>query len=135
MASSRDERGVVQFDALVPDLYDLSANTPDGRVGVLTDVELVSNKPVDGLRIGVEPGARVRVRHAGRTGYLQVEVFAGNALIATDALEPGMDRAFAAPVGDVLLRASTYLGPKPFDLPLTLAAGETRDVVFDGAWK
>ncbi|MBL8862573.1 MAG: carboxypeptidase regulatory-like domain-containing protein [Planctomycetes bacterium] len=135
LSSAAGDDGRFSFDGLAAGLYDLAARTADGRIGLATAIEVVAGATRDAVRVETAPGARVRVRFTGPGAHVSVSVLAGGVTIHADGVEQGTERTFAAPAGACLVRATRYPERIETDLPLTLAAGETRDLVFDGVWK
>lgn len=54
---------------------------------------------------------------------------------APTASFPSTERPITLPAGRIVVSARLCPEGEDFDLPLTLAVGETRDLFFDGAWK
>jgi hypothetical protein len=135
LSSNAGDDGRFRFDGLAEGLYDMAARTPDGQVGLALAIDVVVGAAPADVRIETAPGARVRVRYEGAGTHVSVSVLAGGVTIDSDGVEKGTEHAFAAPAGACVVRATRYSPKEEFDFPLTLAAGETRDLVFDGAWK
>ncbi len=131
---SANEKGVFELPGLAPGLYDIAASTSNGQAGIVRDVEVAAGETRD-VRIEVEPGARVRVRYEGPWPSCNLTVLVGEVIVSADGIEKGTERLFDAPAGAVVVRMFNHAEDKGFDLPLTLAVGETRDLVFDGTWK
>ncbi len=130
-----DENGVFEVSGLDKGLYSFAATTTNGRIGLLSSIDVPAGSTVDGLRIEVEPGATVRVRYEGPRPFTSFTLFAGEAAIGGDGITKGTDHSFLAPAGRIVVRATHFPEREDFDFALTLTVGETRDVVFDGAWK
>jgi hypothetical protein len=127
--------GTFELDGLHDGSYCLAASTPDGRVGILRGLAITGASTVEGLRIEVEPGASVRIRYEGPRARQVFDVLFRDACTASEGIAKGTEATLHAVAGDVVVRATTYPEREHLDLPLTLRVGETRDVVFDGAWK
>lgn len=134
-SSDSDESGSFETGGLAAGLYDLCATTTNGRFGMLAGIEVSAAATVDGLRIEVEPGASVRVRYDGPREFVAIHVLAGGIIVVSDGAEKGSAGTFTVPAGRIVVRATHPPKGENFDLPLTLEVGETRDIVFDGAWK
>jgi len=127
-------QGVFELAGLAPGLYDVSASTSNGAVGLARDIEVTAGASRD-VRVEVEASARVRVRYAGPWPNVGISVYVGDALFATNGMPKGTETTLTAPVGAIVVRIRNYAEKTEFDLPLVLTVGETRDVVFDGTWK
>ncbi len=135
LVQSTGKDGAFALDGLVPGTYALSACTTSGRVGVLTGIAVAAGSSSEGLRLEVDAGARIHVRLDGPSALAGIEVRARGAVVFGDGLEKGTEREIVVPAGDLVVRISLHEQGRDFDLPLTLKVGETRDLVFDGAWK
>lgn len=134
-SSAAGDDGRFLFDGLEAGLYDVAARTAGGEVGVATAIEVAAGATPAEVRIEALPGARVRVRFDGPGPHVLVSVLAAGVTIHADGVEKGTERTFVAPVGACVVRVTRFPEREELDLPLTLAAGETRDLVFDGGWK
>ncbi len=132
--SYTEANGALRLNGLAPGVYDLGASTTGGLVGVARDVEVAVGAKRT-VRLELEPGARVRVHFEGPWPHCGVSVLLGDALTTTDSIVKGTEQTLLSPAGSVVVRLRSYVEQKDFDLPLTLAVGETRDVTFDGTWK
>lgn len=135
MSSAADADGTFRFDGLEAGLYDVAARTADGRVGVATAIEVRAGEPPADARIATKPGARVRVRYDGPKSHVTVSVLQDGVVVHADGVEKGTEHTFVAPAGPCVVRASQHPERVDTDLRVELAAGATRELVFDGAWR
>lgn len=132
---STGKDGSFALDGLAPGTYALSASTTSGRVGALTGIAVAAGSTSAGLRLEVDAGAHLHVRFGGPTTVAGIQVRSRGAIVFGDGLEKGTEREIVVPAGELVVRMSLHEQGRDFDLPLTLKVGETRDLVFDGAWK
>lgn len=131
---SRDD-GSFEIEGLATGIYDVSARTDDGRLGFASALRVEADAPSEELRIAVSAGAKVRVRYVGPWQIVGLTALVGETPVIGDGMEKGTERMFDAPAGNIVVRVRHSVDKRNFDLPLVLKVGETRDLVFDGAWK
>ena len=116
------------FEGLEPGAYSLAAQTQDGRCGMLTRFTLDAGQLVEGLRVEVEPGARLRLRAEGKEAGAFVAVYCGDVAIMSDQIAPGSTAEQTVPGGKVRILTFVRDGP-PHEQTVELGVGETREVL------
>ncbi len=134
MAWATGPKAVFDLGGLPAGLHALGARTEDGRAGTLTGVDLGAGD-VREVVLEVRAGARVRIACRGPRPVESISAHSQGAVVWTDGIEKGLEREIVVPAGDVILRCTRYPERVELDLPLKLAAGETRTVVFDDGWR
>lgn len=89
---------------LAPGLYNLTATTSEGLIGVLRNVEVETRGAVEGLEIRLNPGAKLWVRYTGSKEYAWYTVFSDGAQIASDSMHSGTTALETVPHGTVVVR-------------------------------
>lgn len=133
-APPTDADGRFTFAGLDPGLHDVVASTSTGQIGLVRDVHVAEGETRD-VRVEVAPGARVRVRFDGPWSVGGVAVHVDDVTLASEEIERGTERSFFVPAGASIFRVRATGGGPDLDVAITTKPGETRDLVFDGAWK
>ncbi len=117
------------FVCLRPGTYSVVATTSDGCCGCERGLVVMAGQILEGVRVGVEPGAKLSLHFNATTPeYASVDLWSGSACLASDGIPRGTIRAFVVPHGIVTVRWRADL--KRFEEEVLLAAGETRELVW-----
>ncbi|NOT31957.1 MAG: hypothetical protein HOP15_16040 [Planctomycetes bacterium] len=82
------------------------------------------------VQLLLEPGAQLRVKYAGREGYLQYRVLCDGATVARDGVPAGGASETVVPAGRLVVESFKTLDLRATQ-ELELAAGEERELVLD----
>jgi hypothetical protein len=96
--------GSLHINGIERGTFDLTARTPDGRIGFLGGVEIELGKAVEDLRVELRPGGRLIVRSSA-SGFLRI--YAESTLIVADGLGKDHETSFTVPPGQLTLRLKT----------------------------
>ncbi len=110
-------------------IYDISARTEDGRVGLLHAVEVRGGAQPQEFSVRVAPGARLRLRLEGRAQSLPFLVLSDGMMMAMDGLQPGASRLVFVPAGTAIVQLKfreTVLEERE----VTAVLGEEVEVLF-----
>ncbi len=123
--------GTFDRGGMTPGRYSLGARTRDGRFGFLRGIDVGTQKDPASLRIPVSPGGKLRLRYEGKKEQVFVAIAAQGVDVAwLDApLKPGSPVESAAPSGTVTLKIHREFPGEPRTKDVTVAPGETKDVV------
>jgi hypothetical protein len=95
----------LEIDGLLEGIYDISALTPDGRIGVAREVRVGNGAPSAPATLRVAPAAKLRVRLQGNTPPCTLEVESeGRFLWCFDSIRPGANRLVHVPDGALSVR-------------------------------
>jgi hypothetical protein len=64
-----------RFDGLAPGIYTVVADAGDGRIGVLSGVEILSGTHIEDMRIEIAPAAQLLVRYSGAAEYASFLIY------------------------------------------------------------
>jgi protocatechuate 3,4-dioxygenase beta subunit len=124
--------GSIKFDGLLAGSYNLHAITSDGQIGSRVGIVVGEGETVDGVEVTLAPGARLEVRYAGERHVATYEVLAAGDLCWVSSLESGSQESRVVPAGDLEVRWRTYPETATHSDRFKLAAGEKREVAWDG---
>lgn len=123
--------GQFRLPGLPAGTYDIAACTEDALVGLVRAVAVTGGTETKDVVVGVSPGARVRVRYAGKAQTGSCHALSDGVIVGLDGIECGTSRSFVVPAGRVQVRF-IQLQPKREQVrELDLAIGEEREVVFN----
>jgi hypothetical protein len=130
MMNSKED-GTFQIGGLNPGTYDLAARASGQRVGVLRGVSVQAGIETRDLILTVAPGARLRVRYAGKEGYLHYRVLSQGTTIAGDGVAAGGSSETAVPSGRLVVECQ-WPGTASETKEIEVAVGEEKELVFGG---
>ena len=109
--------------------YDITALTEDGRVGLLSGVEIQSAASPQELTVRVDVGARLRLRLEGRSPSIQVDVLFRGIQVGFSALRPNASSLVFVPAGTVTVRLK-FRDRVLEEREVTAILGEEVEVLF-----
>jgi hypothetical protein len=136
-ASDAREDGAFRVEGLPPGTYCLAARASGERVGVLRGVSVRAGSETAGLVIALAPGAALRLKYAGKDGYLQYRIVSDGVTVAGDGVPAGATSATAVPAGRLVVecrwpRAGSERDPALETREIDLGVGEDAELVFGG---
>ncbi len=124
--------GTFEAQGLLAGVYDIAASSTEGAVGLLEGVELKTGDSLTNLKIRLQPGGHVRVRHDGPERYANIEIITHGIVVDLEGLERGASQEFAAPAGSVIVQAAYHEGElRLAQRTVEVKAGQTVDVKFE----
>jgi hypothetical protein len=124
MGGSFEERSLGQGT------YDLTAWTSDGRIVVLSDLQIGPGARVQGLILKLEHCAKLRIRYDGMTAFGIVKIQRAGVVVVQSSI--GRHRPLIQPVPSGLLTIQVWAGfAKPLSREVEIAVGEEKEVVFN----
>src|SRR5262249_24866921 len=97
------EDGTFHVEGLTEGTYDLTARASGQRVGVLRGISVQAGIETHDLVFSLVPGAKLRVRYAGKVGYLQYQVLSEGTTFAGDGLAAGHAAETPIPSGHLVV--------------------------------
>jgi hypothetical protein len=125
------EDGTFKVSGLEPGTYDLAARASGSRVGVLRGITVQAAIETRDLVVILEPGATLRLRYAGKKGYLQYRVVSEGTVIAGDGLPAGATSETAVPPGRIVVECG-WPDAQSEKREVEVSAGEHKELVFGG---
>jgi hypothetical protein len=122
------EDGSYRCAGLPAGTYDVTARTPDCRVGRQLGIAVRPGEEFTDIVIEVVPGAKLRIRYEAASGFGQMHVRIGGSIIAADGIAAGSTVVVAVPAGRVVAELVT----PPQSHEVDLAVGEEKTVVLTG---
>ncbi|QDU65924.1 hypothetical protein [Engelhardtia mirabilis] len=98
------------FGGLVPGTYQLSGIADDGRLGVVRGLQSRAGETLETIEVPVAPGGEVRVHYEGPQETAVVYIEQDGVSFTFDSVRSGTNKLLAAPLGQVTVRFSRYLG-------------------------
>ena len=131
MNGSRD--GVFEFNGLLAGAYTVSATTGEGLFGSRGGLVLGTGGALENIEIVLGPGATLKLRYDGEHPFASMQIAVGGNVVGADGVQKGTVATHVVPTGEVEVRWRIY-GPDGVAASerVTLAAGEEREVVWDG---
>jgi hypothetical protein len=130
MSTGTGEDGAFEFEGLEPGLYGFAAGTQDGRFGVVSSVSIDANVEAQEVVVPLSPGGILKLRYEGAQKWMSVKLTQGGVPVKWEQpIEPGKAVTLRGPSGTVVLELRSTLNEKPRLKQLTLAPGESKDVV------
>ena len=132
LSQSPVNAGRSEFDrsGLPPSTYDVTARTPDGRIGILRGVQLQSGATQDDLEVRVRRGGRLRMRYFGASVQADYRVFDGGSVVAAGSLHRGTTDLIVAPAGELRVELDAF-GAGVHKRSISVPLGAEVEVVFD----
>ncbi len=123
--------GTFRIGGFKPGLYDVTAKTKGGLVGVARGVSIVGGSETKDVVVKVQPGGRVRVRYAGSSPHSFFRVIQGESSVAGRQLEGHDSSVEVVPAGKMTVWLRVDAQSKPRERVIEVQAGEEKDVVFE----
>lgn len=127
---ANDGREEFSSTGLAPSTYDLTARTPDGRVGTLRGVEVRPGSSREDLVVRVQPGGRLRIRYFGPSTYANYHVYDGTTVVAANGLHRGTSELETVPAAKLRVELDAHAAGT-HERVLFVRPGESAEVVFD----
>jgi protocatechuate 3,4-dioxygenase beta subunit len=131
-----EKDGAFRFDGLTPGTYCIAARASGRRVGLLRNVSVLAGGELGDLVVTLVPGAGVRIKYAGKDGYIHYRIISDGVTVAGDGVPAGGSSDTAAPAGRLVIECmrigldqETTVETKEIDL----AVGEEKELVFGDA--
>lgn len=128
----RTDDGTFELGSLLPGTYAVLATTNDALCSCRTGIVVREGETVEGIEIALAPAAKVSLRYDGDKANCSYELRHSGARIEWDGMHRGAISDCVVPAGEIEIRWSTYPESATHTDTITLAAGESREVVWDG---
>ncbi|QDU65925.1 carboxypeptidase-like regulatory domain-containing protein [Engelhardtia mirabilis] len=128
-----------RFGGLIPGRYNLLGIAADGRRGAVRGLHFEAGDNPGPIEVRVAPVGEVLLRYTGPQEYANVKVEQDGVVFDSDGLRSGTSQVFAAPLGQVTVRYSRYLGGLDengesrklvHEESVEIRAGEVAEVVY-----
>lgn len=135
--ASREQtaNGSFELPKLIPGTYVVTARTSDGRYGASASVALLAGQTIDDVEVLVRPGGRLKLELDGLGEETFLMLVRDDWTLSFDPVDNGFDDEIPVPLGRVTVRLWDVMTRANHDVEVDVRAGETRALVFDGAWK
>lgn len=128
MLSLEDDGGFV-IGTLLPGRYGVCAMSADGRFAEQGGIEVVAGRESAGFVLALAPGGKLALHYAGSRPLVFVRVTRNGVPVHFgEVLAAGARALVQAPAGELVLEVRDDPVGEPRRLPVTLAAGETREL-------
>ncbi len=97
---------------------------------MLRGIQVEAESEVEGLRLVLAAGGRLRIRYEGSAAYASVQVRQAGLVIAADGILTGTERFFVVPAGELTVECSTD-GEHAEERTVDVLVGEDQTVLFD----
>ncbi len=124
------EDGRFEIESLLPDRYQISFMTTDGRFASLSGIVVTAGQITDGLLVKVLPGARITVRYEGKSPNATFKIMNGSVpLSMTRGVVSGSSESVSVPSGRITIEYRPGAVGDRHTLTVDISVGETREVV------
>jgi hypothetical protein len=133
--SEAGDDGTFRFEGLPPGAYCLAARASGRRVGLLRDVSVLAGRELGDLVVTLVPGAEVRIKYAGKDGYIHYRIASDGVTVAGDGVPAGGSSETPVPAGRLVIECMRMGSDQEWTVEtqeIDLAVGEEKELVFGG---